>query len=129
MLYSFFITGLIYPIVAAWTWGGGWLNTLGFYDFAGSAVIHLVGGSAGLVGAIICGPRIGRFNNPEEEEEEQSENGERTDVKEKKEPGSNDRRRSSSPVEPNINPDEDLNKSQDSQMQKQMIDPYDIIAE
>ena len=67
MLYSFFITGLIYPIVCAWTWGGGWLNQLGFIDYAGSGVIHVVGGCAGLVGAIICGPRIGRFEESEEE--------------------------------------------------------------
>ena len=66
MLYSFFITGLIYPIVCAWTWGEGWLFNLGFTDFAGSGVVHLVGGSAGLVGAIICGPRIGKFEDENE---------------------------------------------------------------
>ncbi len=60
--YSIFITGLIYPIVGHWIWGGGWLEELGFIDFAGSTVVHSVGGWAALAGAIVLGPRIGKYN-------------------------------------------------------------------
>ncbi len=60
---TIFITALIYPIVGHWIWGGGWLSDLGFYDFAGSTVVHGVGAWAGLVGTYILGPRIGRFVN------------------------------------------------------------------
>ena len=56
-----FITGLIYPIVGAWKWGGGWLADLGFLDFAGSTVVHLTGGVAALVGAAVLGPRLGKY--------------------------------------------------------------------
>ena len=56
------MTGFIYPVVVAWTWGGGWLAEMGFSDFAGSGVVHLTGGIAGLAGAAICGPRMGRFD-------------------------------------------------------------------
>ena len=49
--------------VASWTWGGGWLNERGYTDFAGSGIVHLTGGVAGLVGATITGPRLGRFDN------------------------------------------------------------------
>ena len=62
LIYSAVITGLIYPISGYWKWGGGWLDAMGFYDFAGSLVVHAVGGFAGLAGAIVLGPRIGRFN-------------------------------------------------------------------
>lgn len=61
LIYSAVITGLIYPISGFWKWGGGWLDQMGFYDFAGSLVVHAVGGFAGLAGAIVLGPRIGRF--------------------------------------------------------------------
>jgi Amt family ammonium transporter len=61
LIYSAVITGLIYPISGYWKWGGGWLAEMGFADFAGSAVVHGVGGFAGLAGAILLGPRIGRF--------------------------------------------------------------------
>ncbi len=61
LVYSAVITGLIYPISGMWKWGGGFLDALGFYDFAGSIVVHAVGGFAGLAGAIVLGPRIGRF--------------------------------------------------------------------
>ncbi len=56
------MTGLIYPIVGAWTWGGGWVAELGFADFAGSAIVHMTGGVAALVGATFLGPRIGKFD-------------------------------------------------------------------
>ena len=62
LIYSIVLTGLIYPISGYWKWGGGWLDQLGFYDFAGSLVVHAVGGFAGLAGAIVLGPRIGRFS-------------------------------------------------------------------
>lgn len=55
------MTALIYPIVGAWQWGGGWLDELGFGDFAGSTVVHLTGGVAALVMAAILGPRIGKY--------------------------------------------------------------------
>ncbi|TVR35679.1 MAG: ammonium transporter [Nitriliruptor sp.] len=56
------MTGLIYPIVGAWTWGGGWIDQLGFADFAGSTIVHMTGGVAALVGAAFLGPRIGKFD-------------------------------------------------------------------
>ncbi|NBP88850.1 MAG: ammonium transporter, partial [Planctomycetia bacterium] len=62
LVYSAILTGLIYPISGAWKWGGGWCDALGFQDFAGSIVVHAVGGFAGLAGAIFLGPRIGRFS-------------------------------------------------------------------
>jgi Amt family ammonium transporter len=62
LIYSAVLTGLIYPIAGFWQWGGGWLSQLGFHDFAGSLIVHAVGGFAGLAGAIVLGPRIGRFN-------------------------------------------------------------------
>lgn len=61
LVYTIFITALVYPISGYWKWGGGWLNELGFHDFAGSILVHSVGGFAGLAGAILLGPRIGRF--------------------------------------------------------------------
>jgi Amt family ammonium transporter len=61
LLYSALLTGLIYPISGMWKWGGGWLDAMGFYDFAGSIVVHAVGGFAGLAGAIVLGPRLGRY--------------------------------------------------------------------
>jgi ammonium transporter, Amt family len=57
------MTGIIYPLLVSWTWGGGWLSKIGFYDFAGSGVVHLTGGVAGLVGAYVCGPRLGKFKS------------------------------------------------------------------
>lgn len=61
--YSFVITALVYPVVGHWIWGGGWLSTLStpFVDFAGSTVVHSVGGWAALAGAIILGPRLGKY--------------------------------------------------------------------
>ena len=61
VVFSFFMTGLIYPIIAAWTWGGGFLTKVGFEDFAGSGIVHLTGGVAGFCGTAICGPRLGMF--------------------------------------------------------------------
>ncbi len=61
ILFSFILVGLIYPISGHWIWGGGWLAKLGFWDFAGSTVVHSVGGWAALMGAIILGPRFGKF--------------------------------------------------------------------
>ena len=66
-LWSFFIfvailTGLIYPIQGAWTWGGGWLGAMGFSDFAGSTVVHSVGGWAALSGALFLGPRFDKYD-------------------------------------------------------------------
>lgn len=56
------LAALIYPIQGAWIWGGGWLSQLGFSDFAGSTVVHSVGGWAALAGALVLGPRIGKYN-------------------------------------------------------------------
>ncbi|WP_366922661.1 ammonium transporter [Metallumcola ferriviriculae] len=61
--YSIVISGLIYPVVVHWVWGGGWLAQLGFVDFAGSTVVHSLGGWAGLVGAKILGPRVGKYSS------------------------------------------------------------------
>ena len=63
MVYSVFVTALIYPVVGHWIWGGGWLSNLGpgFADFAGSTVVHSTGGWLGLVGAMVLGPRIGKY--------------------------------------------------------------------
>ncbi len=60
-IYSAVISLVIYPISGHWIWGGGWLSELGFHDFAGSTAVHMVGGVAALVGAIILGPRIGKY--------------------------------------------------------------------
>ncbi|CAE7286589.1 AMT1-1 [Symbiodinium natans] len=68
-LYSFAMTAFVYPVIVAWTWGYGWLasiNSVGFMDFAGSGVVHMTGGVGALMGAIIAGPRAGRFQNPDE---------------------------------------------------------------
>ncbi|MBS4803564.1 MAG: ammonium transporter [Clostridium sp.] len=61
IIFSFVLTLLIYPIVGHWVWGGGWLANLGFMDFAGDTVVHSVGGWAALAGAIVLGPRIGKY--------------------------------------------------------------------
>jgi Amt family ammonium transporter len=70
VVFGFFMAMFVYPIFANWVWGGGWLATLGsnfglghgHVDFAGSSVVHMVGGVAALAGAIVLGPRIGKFN-------------------------------------------------------------------
>lgn len=65
LTYAFLLTSIAYPIVVHWVWGGGWLSKLfgvGVIDFAGCIVVHMVGGFAGLAGAFVIGPRIGRFD-------------------------------------------------------------------
>ncbi len=61
LVYSILMGALIYPIVGHWIWGGGWLGRLGFADFAGSTVVHSVGGWAGLVGTLMLGARLGKY--------------------------------------------------------------------
>ncbi len=71
VIYGFFITMLVYPLYANWVWGGGWLSQLGknfglghgHVDFAGSSVVHMTGGFAALAGAIVLGPRLGKFRS------------------------------------------------------------------
>ena len=60
-LFAAILSGIIYPIVMGWQWGGGWLAAAGFSDFAGSTLVHSTGGAAALAGAIMIGPRLGRF--------------------------------------------------------------------
>ena len=60
-LFAAVLSGILYPIVMGWQWGGGWLAEIGFSDFAGSTLVHSTGGAAALAGAIIIGPRLGRF--------------------------------------------------------------------
>lgn len=60
-LFSLLLVGIAYPLTGHWIWGGGWLSRLGFWDFAGSTVVHSVGGWAALVGAALLGPRIGKY--------------------------------------------------------------------
>jgi Amt family ammonium transporter len=61
VVFSFVMVGLIYPVTGHWIWGGGWLASLGFWDFAGSTVVHSVGGWAALAGIILLGPRLGKY--------------------------------------------------------------------
>ncbi|MDR2630164.1 MAG: ammonium transporter [Spirochaetaceae bacterium] len=61
LIYTCFISAFIYPISGHWIWGGGWLAGLGFHDFAGSTVVHSVGGWAALMGAAVLGPRMGKY--------------------------------------------------------------------
>jgi ammonium transporter, Amt family len=61
LLYTVVITALIYPTIVNLQWGGGWLDQQGFVDFAGSGIVHMTGGVAALMGAIVLGPRIGKF--------------------------------------------------------------------
>ena len=63
LIFTVILTGLIYPIQASWKWGEGFLDTAGFQDFAGSTVVHSVGGWAALTGAIILGPRLGKYGS------------------------------------------------------------------
>ena len=63
MIFAALMTGIIYPIYGSWTWGGGWLTEMGFSDFAGSTIVHSVGGWAALTGCIILGPRAGKYGS------------------------------------------------------------------
>ncbi len=63
IIFSFFLVAFMYPITGHWIWGGGWLASLGFWDFAGSTVVHSVGGWGALAGIIVLGPRIGKYKN------------------------------------------------------------------
>ena len=62
MLFTIFYVGLVYPIIGSWKWGGGFLDSMGFYDFAGSTLVHSVGGWAALVGIYLLGARVGKFD-------------------------------------------------------------------
>ncbi|MDW4500170.1 ammonium transporter [Sulfitobacter sp. D35] len=61
LIFTVVLTGVIYPIEASWQWGGGWLSEAGFSDFAGSTLVHAAGGWAALAGALILGPRLGKY--------------------------------------------------------------------
>lgn len=61
LIFAALLVGFGYPVIGHWAWGGGWLEKLGFWDFAGSTVIHVVGGCAGLVGTLLLGPRLGKY--------------------------------------------------------------------
>ena len=61
LAYTFIISALVYPIIGHWTWGGGWLSKLGFFDFAGSTIVHGTGGWVALVGTMFLGPRLGKY--------------------------------------------------------------------
>ncbi len=63
LIFATVFVALVYPIAGSWKWGGGWLNQMGFYDFAGSTLVHSVGGWAALVCAYILGPRIGKYTS------------------------------------------------------------------
>ncbi|MDT0552104.1 ammonium transporter [Urechidicola vernalis] len=63
LIFSIIITAFIYPISGHWIWGGGWLSEMGFHDFAGSTVVHSVGAWVALAGAIVVGPRIGKYSS------------------------------------------------------------------
>ncbi len=63
LIFAAVLTGFIYPLTASWQWGGGWLSEAGFSDFAGSTVVHACGASAALAGAIVLGPRIGKYKD------------------------------------------------------------------
>ena len=63
IIFSFVLVAVMYPITGHWIWGGGWLGSLGMWDFAGSTVVHSVGGWAALAGAIMLGPRFGKYIN------------------------------------------------------------------
>ncbi len=63
VVFALILTAFIYPIAGSWKWNGGWLDSLGFIDFAGSSIVHSVGAWAGLVGAMLLGPRIGKFKD------------------------------------------------------------------
>ena len=61
LIFAVVMTGVIYPVQGMWTWGGGWLSTVGYSDFAGSGIVHLCGAAAALAGVILLGPRKGKY--------------------------------------------------------------------
>ncbi len=63
LVFATIYVGLVYPFVGSWKWGGGWLDEMGFYDFAGSTLVHSVGGWAALAGVFLLGPRLGKYVN------------------------------------------------------------------
>jgi Amt family ammonium transporter len=63
MIFSTIFVGLIYTVLGSWKWGGGWLDAMGFYDFAGSTLVHSVGGWGALAGVMLLGPRLGKYVN------------------------------------------------------------------
>jgi Amt family ammonium transporter len=62
LFFSFLMTSLVFPVACAWTWGNGWLYQIGFIDFAGSGIVHLIGALPGLVGTLFLGPRLGIYD-------------------------------------------------------------------
>lgn len=72
LLFSFFLTGFVYPVVACWTWGSGWLAYKGYYDFAGSGIVHMTGGVAGFFATMVIGPRLGYFSPVNENHSEEA---------------------------------------------------------
>ena len=63
LIFSVIFVGFVYPFLGSWKWGAGWLDEMGFYDFAGSTLVHSVGGWGALMGAILLGPRLGKYDN------------------------------------------------------------------
>ncbi len=63
LIFTLVFVGIVYPVIGSWKWGAGWLDMNGFYDFAGSTLVHSVGGWAALAGVIVLGPRIGKYVN------------------------------------------------------------------
>ncbi|HKL22939.1 MAG TPA: hypothetical protein VJ904_14120, partial [Tichowtungia sp.] len=63
LIFSTIYVGLVYPVVGSWKWGAGWLDQMGFYDFAGSTLVHSVGGWGALASIILLGPRLGKYVN------------------------------------------------------------------
>ncbi len=62
LAFAVVMTGLIYPLQGMWTWGGGWISAAGYFDFAGSGIVHMCGASAALAGVLLLGPRAGKYN-------------------------------------------------------------------
>ena len=61
--FALIMSSVIYPVISCWCWGGGWLQELGFHDFAGAGVVHLTAGISGMTGTVLLGPRLGYFKN------------------------------------------------------------------
>ena len=61
IFFSFVTSGFIFPIGLAWCWGGGWLQVVGFIDYGGASIVHIMGGLAGFIGTYLIGPRVGLF--------------------------------------------------------------------